>query len=698
MGYGGWTGKTLRVNLTTRKVTTEDTIERYKDYMGGSGVAYKVLWDEVPAGTKCFDEANKIIVGGGPLTGTSAPTSGRCSITTIFPPSYPHETVATGHMGGMLGAELKYAGWDNLIIEGKSDKPVYLSIVDDEVEFRDASHLWGGGIYRATSAIALEMGPEAQIGAIGQAGENLVRMAVFNNGSHSAGGVGGVFGSKKLKAIAVRGTGAVRIAANRQEWKKLHYYVISTMGANNQHVVPANRQPWAEFVAPTRWTAKKGLFWGAASPPVETGECNPTDLNSIGLRTNKAVYDLGPAAEKYTVRMGGCASCPIRCHWYLDVPQIERFGVSRYVTSTCERLRSDTFFQRAQSGRPDPELRIEQSTVGIHLIDDYGIWTHYSQMERDFAWAYRNGMIKANLPADEYKQIPWNLYESGDPAFLLDLYKRITYKTGELGEAFAEGPGRLAARWKFPESYFADERASYWKRGSPRHHGPEANAQVGMLIQLIYNRDPGCHSHSNFVGCGLPAEHQQRIGQKLWGPGAIDEARRYTPMNQAKAKFAKWALLRNELHNSLTLCGYTWPLTVSPSKERNYEGDTTIEAQMYSAVTGDKKNENDLDVVSERMLTLHRALTMRDMNTVDMRNAHDEIPPWAFDEPGQTTAFTPGSAKMERADAELAKDMLYEQLGWDQKTGAPKRATLERLGLKDVADTLAKANLLPTTS
>jgi aldehyde:ferredoxin oxidoreductase len=135
---------------------------------------------------------------------------------------------------------------------------------------------------------------------------------------------------------------------------------------------------------------------------------------------------------------------------------------------------------------------------------------------------------------------------------------------------------------------------------------------------------------------------------------------------------------------------------VSPLKSRNYEGDPTIEAQMYSAVTGDKKTAEDLDLVCERMLSLHRALTMRDMNSMDMRNQHDIIPPWAFDEPGGTTAFTPGSRKMDRADAEVAKDMLYEQLGWDRTSGAPTRPTLQRLGLKDVADTLAKAKLLPS--
>src|SRR5512142_667193 len=116
--FGGWTGKTLRVNLSTGKIAAEDTIAKYKDYLGGTGVGYKVLWDEVPAGTKAFDEANKVVFGVGPLTGSGAPCAGRISITGIFPTSYPWELVGTGHMGGDWGAELKFAGWDNVIVEG----------------------------------------------------------------------------------------------------------------------------------------------------------------------------------------------------------------------------------------------------------------------------------------------------------------------------------------------------------------------------------------------------------------------------------------------------------------------------------------------------------------------------------------------------------------------------------------------------
>ncbi|MGE5553585.1 MAG: aldehyde ferredoxin oxidoreductase [Betaproteobacteria bacterium] len=696
--YGGWTGKTLRVNLTTGKITVEDTIAKYKDYLGGTGVGYKVLWDEVPSGTKAFDEANKIVFGVGPLTGTGAPCGGRVSITTIFPTVWPVELVGTGHMGGHWGAELKYAGWDNVIIEGKAPRPVYLAIIDDQVEIRDASHLWGNGIYRATDAICQEMGPETQVAAIGQAGENLVRMSVvMNSYSHSAGGVGGVLGSKNLKAIAVKGSGSVKLAGDKEAWKKLNQFILSILGANNQHVVPSTPQPWAEYWSSgSRWTARKGLYWGAANPPIETGECRPEDLNRLGYRTAKATFDLGPRAEKYTVRMGGCASCPIRCHIHLDVPQVEeKYGVSRYAANTCVGWGARSFFKSFPDG-PQGEASIEAAVYGKHLADDYGVWCNYGQLQRDFQWAYYNGLIKKNVPEKEYNSIPWDQYEKGDPAFLGEIYRRVAFKEGELGFAFGEGSGRLAERWHFPPEYFKDHNLVYWKMGHPKHHSSEDAGQVGVLINMMYNRDSQCHSHSNFTRNGLPLAVKKQIAAKLWGAGAVDEVTECTPMNMDKARFAAWSLFRKELHDCLTLCNWMWPLVASPLKSRNYEGDQTLEAQLYSLATGDQKDVKELDEVAERIFNLHRALTIRDMDTVEMRTKHDTVPDWVFDWPEDKKPFTPGHYKMDRDDIERGKDMLYEVLGWDKKTGAPTRATLERLGLKYVADELAKRGLLPS--
>jgi aldehyde:ferredoxin oxidoreductase len=695
--FGGWTGKTLRVDLSAGAVRIEDTIARYKDYLGGTGVGYKVLWDEVPARTKALAKENKIILGTGPLTGTSAPSGGRTSITTIFPVVYPDELVATGHMGGGWGAELKYAGWDNVIVEGQSPKPVYIAIIDGKVEIRDAAHLWGNGIYFAISSICQEMGADTQVVAIGQAGENQVRLASVMTGfSHTAGGVGGVFGSKRLKAIAVKGTGAVRIAAGKNEWKQLIQYTLSIMGANNQHVVPSTPQPWSEFSSPgSRWTARKGLFWGAARPAVETGECRPEDLQRMAYRTAKATYDLGPEAEKYTVRMGGCVSCPIRCHSHLDVPAVEdKYGLSRYAASTCVGWGGRAFFKSFPDGNRG-ETSIEAAVVGKHLADDLGVWTHYSQLQRDFRYAYDTGLIKANLPESEYRSIPWEKYEKGDPGFLKEIFTRIAYKQGELGIAMGEGSGRLSERWKFPAEYFRKQESGLWKMGHPRHHAAENGGQTGVLINMMYNRDCQCHSHSNFLGSGLPADIQKELAAKLWGDGSVDPQNNVAPMNPGKARFAVWAVLRKELHDSLTLCNWMYPLAASPLKTRGYAGDDGIEAQLYSAVTGDPKDAAQLDQVAERIFTLHRLLTMRDMGTAEMRTRHDTAPDWVFDYPPDRKPFTPGHAKMDRDDIELARDLFYQALGWDRATGAPTRDSLEKLRLKDTADRLAGLGLLP---
>src|SRR5450759_1400422 len=183
--YGGWTGKTLRVDLTTRASTVENTLEKYKDFWGGTGMAYKVLWDEVPAGTDPYDAKNRLIFGWGPLTGTGAPCGGRTCITSISPQHLKH-AVASGHMGGHFSAEAKYAGWDGIIVQGKASVPVYIAIRDDKVDIVDCPKLWGQGIYLETAEITEAMGSTCQVAAIGPAGENLVPQSnVMTGVSHS---------------------------------------------------------------------------------------------------------------------------------------------------------------------------------------------------------------------------------------------------------------------------------------------------------------------------------------------------------------------------------------------------------------------------------------------------------------------------------------------------------------------------------
>ena len=203
----------------------------------------------------------------------------------------------------------------------------------------------------------------------------------------------------------------------------------------------------------------------------------------MAYRTMKAIYDLGPLAERYTVRMGGCSACPIRCHVHLDVPSVEaKYGVSRYAANTCAGWGGRRFFRAFPDG-PRGQTAIEAAVLGKHLADDLGVWCNYGLFQRDFRWAYTNGLMKARLPEREYRSIPWDKFEKGDPEFLFEIYRRVAFKEGELGAAFAEGSGRLAERWSFPKEYYDDPTLEVWKMGHPKHHGAEAGGQVGVFDQ-----------------------------------------------------------------------------------------------------------------------------------------------------------------------------------------------------------------------
>jgi aldehyde:ferredoxin oxidoreductase len=206
-----WAGKILRVNLTAGTVKSEPlNTEWARAYIGSRGLGSKYLVSEVDPKVDPLAPENKIIWATGPLTGTMASTGGRYTVITKSPLT---GAIACSNSGGYWGAELKMAGWDMIIFEGKSPKPVYLYINDDDVELRDASHLWGQSVWKTEEALKSSLqDPLVRVSSIGKAGENGVLYAAVVNDLHRAAGrsgVGTVMGSKNLKAIAVRGTKGV---------------------------------------------------------------------------------------------------------------------------------------------------------------------------------------------------------------------------------------------------------------------------------------------------------------------------------------------------------------------------------------------------------------------------------------------------------------------------------------------------------
>jgi len=214
----GWSGKRLRVNLTTGEIKHEPLSYEYRrKWIGGRGMNSEVIYNEVPPNLDPLDPEARVCFGVGPISGTAAPASGRVTVSCKSPLT---GGFGDSNMGGHWGAELKYAGYDQIIVQGKAKKPVYLWIDDDKVEIRDAAHVWGKFPREADQMIKQELGDEdIHIVLIGPAGENLVRFAcTFNDVYRAAGrtGHGAVIGSKNLKGIAVRGSGTVKIARPKE--------------------------------------------------------------------------------------------------------------------------------------------------------------------------------------------------------------------------------------------------------------------------------------------------------------------------------------------------------------------------------------------------------------------------------------------------------------------------------------------------
>ena len=232
MDYKGYTGKILRVDLTSNNFRIEALpIDWIRDYIGGDGFAAKLLYSEVPAKTDPLSVDNKLMIATGPITGTLWPMSGR----TVFVSKAAQTGIwGESHVGGHLGAELKYAGYDMLVLEGKAEKPVYVYIEDSHLRLVDATEHWGTQTNEVTAAIKKKHNdPDIHVAAIGPAGENLVKFsAVMINNARAAGrtGMGAVLGSKNVKAVAVRGSKSVNFAepiALMEQVKKIEQDILA---------------------------------------------------------------------------------------------------------------------------------------------------------------------------------------------------------------------------------------------------------------------------------------------------------------------------------------------------------------------------------------------------------------------------------------------------------------------------------------
>ncbi len=300
--YKGYTRKILRVDLTAGTVETEELKNgQLKKYIGGAGLAARMLYDELKPGIDPLSADNKVIFLAGPLAGTIAPTGSRIGAYTKSPMTngFFHSSA-----GGNFAAELKYAGFDGAVIQGKSEKPVYLFISNEIQELRDASHVWGEPSFSAQELLKADAGDEnVQIAVIGPAGERMVSFAAILVGCRALGrgGLGAVLGSKLFKGIVVRGTGRLEVDDMEATLQKTQD-LIRIMRAN-----PSTGQILPQYGTPVLVNANNSLgVFGSRNWQKETFE----SAEAICAETMR---------EKIVVQNKSCFACPLMCGKYSEV-------------------------------------------------------------------------------------------------------------------------------------------------------------------------------------------------------------------------------------------------------------------------------------------------------------------------------------------------------------------------------------------
>jgi aldehyde:ferredoxin oxidoreductase len=402
-GYGG---HNLRVDLTTGKISREKTDPKQMlKVIGGRGMNSWRLYDELKRNVDPLSEENMLLIGVGPLTGTLFSTSAYMTISGKSPLT---GILGDSAAGGFFGPELKVAGYDQVIITGKSEKPSYLLIADDHVEIRDASHLWGGDIFETTAKIRKELKDNAvQVATIGPAGENLVKFAtVACNNSRMCGrtGMGCLFGSKNLKAVAVRGTNRLTVA------DPLAYMNLC-------------REFDKRIMSHPEYDQRKALGSTLLMKALNGLGILPTDHFQRGIAEYVDQVSGERLAEIYKVKNKGCFNCNIHCSRYYITDDGESEGPEfETLCSYSSRLGNDDLKFALKMNRYLNRMGMDSlssgETIGWAMeCVQKGLLTKEDLDGLDFTWGNRETIEK--------------------------IVEMMVYRKG-IGDAFAEGTRSLA--------------------------------------------------------------------------------------------------------------------------------------------------------------------------------------------------------------------------------------------------------------
>ncbi|MFQ5933158.1 MAG: aldehyde ferredoxin oxidoreductase family protein [Dehalococcoidia bacterium] len=560
----GWAGKLLRVDLTNGVITKEDLNEEWaRDYVGTRGLATRYLYEEMDPSVDAFSPENKLILSTGPLTGTGASTSSRYSAVTKGPLT---GAVTSSNSGGHWAPELKFAGYDMVILEGRAPNPCYLWIYDDIVEIRSAEGLWGKTVWETEEGIRLDTGvPDAIIASIGPAGENLVRFACIINDLHRAAGrsgVGAVMGSKNIKAVAVRGTGGVQVASPQAMMKAMWSQKNKLTG------------PGVEGMAQEGTLGIMDAINESGGLPTRNHQ--QTQFEDVEKINAEALGDTRLVANK------ACFGCTIACGRVTHLPgdAANKFMVTTHPHNwkiAGEGPEYETAWALgAQCGVGDLDALIKATWLCNELgVDTISMGATISAAME----LYERGIISREGAGMDMS------FGSGDA--LVALVEKTSYREG-IGDELAEGSRRMGEKFDAPEVHMGSKGQEF-----PAY---DPRAYTGMSLGYATSNRGGDHLRAFTPGAEL-------FGQ----PYKLDPG---SPEGKAELVIA----LQNEnsIHDSTGLC-----LFISGGNDLNDIRELLVAATGISYTMEDMNNIGERIWNLERLFNLRAGLTTKDDTVPD---------------------------------------------------------------------------------
>lgn len=618
-------GTVIRVNLSLGTINTFETEDYYR-FLGGRGYGSWVLLNEVSKRAEPLSEENKAIIAAGCFTGTSLPGSSRIALVTK---NALNRGISYSSGGGNFGPELKRAGYDAIIIEGKSQKPQYLFINGSSIELRDASDLWGLTTWDTEDAIKKRHNDEAiKVLSIGPAGENLSKVAcVMIDKAHALawGGSGAVLGYKMLKAIAVKGHRNVEMHDK---------HLFNDLAKSYTHILLASSASAA---------LKKGGTHGMAGVGGWSGKV-PTSVRNLQEEywdPDKAKKISEEAYKPYEKRRTHCYNCPLAClHYY----EMERDGEML----SCEGMHANSVRGFASNWDIDDPFDV----LKIHsLCNKYGM--DVDGVSAAVAWAiecFEEGII------DEKDTFGLSL-KWGNSKDLIALVEQMAYRK-DFGNLLSEG---------------VSSAAKSIGRGSNKY---------AMQIKGVGINEQGVHSHKAWSLAiatstrggghlsGAPQTENRQIPEQI-GSWLFNCEEAGIPVSyKGKGKLVAWFEKYKAIIDSIGICYFDagW-YEVALSDIKHF-------TKMYQAFTGQAVTDEEMWGIAERIINLERAF-----NTVhaEFTRKDDYLPRRIMEEPLSAGPFKGEYMDKEKFDAML--DEYYEAQGLDKNTGLQKKETIQSLGM-----------------